>query len=536
METAMQIWKSGDRNKIWQYFCGFLDLDMDRFLDIQNQKLLAQLELLNRCDMGRKLLGNPLPTTVNEFRDKVPLTTYGDYTEWFAERKEGALPARPCLWACTSGTSGTLKWVPLTETMLQLSIETAVTTILLSTAVSNGEFTLKYSSRIFGFPPPTPYIAWSMMGGLVERFGFRFIPPLDEEYARSDMMARMSRGFTMAMREGVDVCVGIPAAVIRVAEGLGQRKRAFSLSMLDPRILRRILGAVRKAKRANRAMLPKDFWDLKSMVLGGQDLDAFREKIKAYWGVDAYEYYVNSEFTGCLGLPAWNHKGMTFFPHIGFLEFIREEDSRRLLSDPGYRPSTLLLNELCSGESYEVVFTNFNGGAFTRYRPGDMIKVISLGDPDTGVSLPQFRVRGRADKLIDIAGFTRIDESTIWRAVEQAGVHYEGWIARKETEAGQPVLRLYLALNQEVEVEALQDSIHHNLKLLDSSYRDVETILGLRPLRIKLLPWGTFDRWEKERIAAGADPAFIKEQHMQPNLEIMNQILVLAGEPQRSQD
>ena len=40
------IFQSGDADKIWQKFCGFIDLSVDEFMDIQKGLLEEQLELV----------------------------------------------------------------------------------------------------------------------------------------------------------------------------------------------------------------------------------------------------------------------------------------------------------------------------------------------------------------------------------------------------------------------------------------------------------------------------------------------------------
>ena len=263
---------------------------------------------------------------------------------------------------------------------------------------------------------------------------------------------------------------------------------------------------------------------------GGMDLAAFRAKIEYYWGVDPFEFYPQSEFGSIIALPSWKRRGMVFQPYVGFLEFIPESESVKSLSDASYQPPTCLLNELEVGKCYEVVLTSFYGGAFARYRPGDMVKITSLQDDEAGVSLPHLLFRGRADRLIDLGGFTRLDERTIWLAIEEAQVKYENWMARKEMGEQHTIIHLYLSCKGDVDEETVRERVHAGLKKYDTSYADLEDMLGWKPLRVTLLPLGVFDKWEKERIALGADPAFVKDQRMEPPDYAVNRILELSKE------
>ena len=68
-------------DRVWRKYCGFLDLSIQQFMTIQESLLLQQIEQAARCPLGEKLIGRRIPTSVDEFRRLVPLTTYEDYLE-----------------------------------------------------------------------------------------------------------------------------------------------------------------------------------------------------------------------------------------------------------------------------------------------------------------------------------------------------------------------------------------------------------------------------------------------------------------------
>lgn len=51
----------------------------------------------------------------------------------------------------------------------------------------------------------------------------------------------------------------------------------------------------------------------------------------------------------------------------------------RSLEDRGYRPRTCLMDEVRAGQEYELVISVLHGGAFMRYRIGDMYRCLSAG-------------------------------------------------------------------------------------------------------------------------------------------------------------
>ena len=151
-------------------------------------------------------------------------------------------------------------------------------------------------------------------------------------------------------------------------------------------------------------MLPRDLWKLKGLVTFGIDGEVFREKIKDMWGCYPLDFHGCTE-APIIAMQAWDHNGMTFVPHLNFLEFIPEDEHFKSQLDPGYRPRTILLDEVKAGENYEIVITNFHGGALTRFRVGDMVRITSLQNERLGINTPQMAFERRVDGLLDFLLF-----------------------------------------------------------------------------------------------------------------------------------
>jgi len=75
MSTARELIHQGKNKEIWQKYCGFIDFSVDEFVEIQSHLLLEQLRLLEDCELGHRLLWGLKPSSIEEFRQKVPLTT-----------------------------------------------------------------------------------------------------------------------------------------------------------------------------------------------------------------------------------------------------------------------------------------------------------------------------------------------------------------------------------------------------------------------------------------------------------------------------
>jgi phenylacetate-coenzyme A ligase PaaK-like adenylate-forming protein len=219
---------------------------------------------------------------------------------------------------------------------------------------------------------------------------------------------------------------------------------------------------------------------------------------------------------------------MTPTPSSCFLEFAPEEEWLKSHENKEYQPSTVLLDEVKPGKRYEVILTSFYGMPFLRYRIGDLIRVVALEDEESGIKLPQIVFDSRASDLIDIAGFSRLDEKTIWRAIANTGIRFEDWSARKEYEQNEPNMHLYIELKQEMNVRELERLIHQELVSINHDYKDLESMLGIQPLRVTILPAGSFQKYYEKRKASGADLAHLKPPHMNASDTVIQDLLSYA--------
>lgn len=529
MTSSMDIWFNGNKELIWEKFCGYLHFSLPAFMHIQETLLIEQIKLLQGCELGIKLLGNQRINSIEDFRQKVPLTTYADYEPYLSKKREDVLPAKPRTWALTTLVGDQQKWVPISEKAWDVLVDSILGLLIISTSSEEAKFSLKPGDVVFNISPPCPFFAGICTRQVLPLTGLRLIPPDNDEFNRLSFSERISRGFGMAVGSRIDIIVAIGSMIV----GAGQSFRMPAIprkNLLDPKVTMNIIQALLRNKCNKNGILPMHFWKLKSILATGSDLPVFSPKIEYYWGKRPFEFYINTEYTCFVGSFTWNKKSMTFSPYACFLEFLPQKDINKISNNPGYRPKIILLNEIKAGQFYELVFTNLNGGIFTRYRSGDIVQFLSLDDKDAEIKLPQFAVKGRDDKLINIGNLTLIDEKAIWQILQSSAISYSNWMARKETERGEPVMRIYLESTSNENELDLTALLHEELKKVDTSYKYLEEMSGLKPLRVRLLPTGTLSRWENEMLKAGRDFNWVKEQRMQASDEVIDGVLKLVKE------
>jgi hypothetical protein len=351
----------------------------------------------------------------------------------------------------------------------------------------------------------------------------RFMPPL-ENMDKFTFEERIRLGFQQALSQGLDGFCGLSLVLVKVGEKFAQASNKASVLpyLKQPRAVLRLTQGLVKSKLAGRPMLPRDLWSVKGIISGGLDSWVYKDKIKELWGRYPLDVYAGSE-GGIYATQTWDYTGMTFIPNLNFLEFIPDDELIKWQMDRSYKPKTLLLDEVKAGEEYEVVLTNFHGGAMMRYRPGDMVRITSLRNDELGIELPQMVFTRRADDIIDF-GVTRLSEKIIWQAIEDSGVPYEDWIACKE--AGENMaLHIYMELkdgsqNSEAEIAT---AVYNNIIAVDDNQNtaaeirsDFTNFIDFK-IEVTLLPRGTFNNYVEQRRSEGADLAHLKPPHVNPS-------------------
>lgn len=525
MFTQEPVFHSGNEDKIWKKFCGFFDLPLGEFMEIQEALLMEQINLISGSPLGKAIMLGARPKSVEEFRSMVPLTKYEDYVPYIGDCQTEHLVEKPATWVRTSGRSGKFKWVPYTEKALERHGDAAIADLIVGTTTRKGEVRIGPGSRFLFILAPRPYMSGISSWIFAERYGLKVIPPpeLSEKLSFQD---RISTGFRMAMKSGMDSAGAVATALYKTGETFANRSQGMGLSpsMLHPKVLFRLLRALLRSKMQHRPLLPRDIWPVKGLLCSGTDAFIYKEQLEYYWGQTPHEVYGLSE-AGIVAMQSWKKKGLMFYPYMDFFEFIPEEEMEKSKQDKNYHPKTVLIDEVKPGEVYEMVITNFHGMPFLRYRPGDLVRCIGLEEKETGISLPQFAFHARADGLIYLFNIVMLDEALVWQAIDSCDIKIEDWTARKEYENKIPILNIYLELKEGEKDEDLTAKIHQNFIRLSPLYEEAILENERNPVRVTLVPPGSFQKYYEKKREEGADLAHLKPPHMNATDDIIRILL-----------
>lgn len=506
--------KEGDNQALWDEYCGFLDLSVEEFMSIQRRLLLEQIEIWSDSSLGQKFLRGRKPAGVEEFRRIVPLTTYEDYAQILLQKESSMLPAEAVLWIQTTWEGGMnpVKVAPYTKSMLDTYRNNVMSCLMLASSREKGHFDISPKYHILYALAPLPFATGILPLLFKDEIGINFLPPV-EEAVHMSFGERNKKGFKMGMSRGIEYFFGLGSVTYYVSLSLGamQGKSASGdkslkekLSGISPAMLLRLLSARKKCKEENRELMPKDLFHLKGFMCAGTDNNCYKDELEELWGIRPMEIFAGTEPT-CIGTETWTRDGMYFFPDACFYEFIPENEMERNLADSAYVPRTILMDQVVPGEKYELVITVFKGGAFARYRVGDMYRCVGLTSKEDQTRIPRFHYVDRVPTIIDIAGFTRITENSINSAVKLSGLAVENWIALKEYgEKGRPMLHMYMEMKKEalitggVSCRIIKEHLSVYFKYLDQDYKDLKKILGMDPLKVTLVRCGTFAAYEEK--------------------------------------
>lgn len=214
MLKAIDLLRQGRYEELWQMCCGFLNLDIEEFMEIQHSLLLQQLELWSSSAIGKKIMRGAKPKTVEEFRQLVPLTDYKDYCPELLEKKEDVLPARPEMWAHSSGRAGDYpcKWVPLSSDYVQQLSKVLYGIGMISCASHWGDVSqIPANIKLLYGVAPRPYISGTFADVLRLQSPFKYLPDL-EKAEKLSYEERIAAGFKQALNEGLDYFFGLPGA------------------------------------------------------------------------------------------------------------------------------------------------------------------------------------------------------------------------------------------------------------------------------------------------------------------------------------
>lgn len=137
--------RGGDRDALWREYLGFMDLDLQGYMAIQNRLMLEQIGVWSKSGLGKRILGGAAaPDSIEAFRKTVPLTTYDDYADILLQKRDDDLPVPAAIWIKTTWEGGKhpIKVAPYTQGMLDTYRVNMGACLMMFGATGKGRFSV----------------------------------------------------------------------------------------------------------------------------------------------------------------------------------------------------------------------------------------------------------------------------------------------------------------------------------------------------------------------------------------------------------
>ena len=204
------------------------------------------------------------------------------------------------------------------------------------------------------------------------------------------------------------------------------------------------------------------------------------------------------------GLPSVEYPGSFFFDwRVAYHEFLPEDQT----VDPNVvtvtePPETIGMMDVEPGKRYQLIVTPIYND-LTRYIMPDIFECVSKGDNMLNSNIPVFKYYSRADKLLVLHNFTRINEEEMVSVLHDAEIPFVDFTARGELHESREFLSLYIELSETMSEDEVLDRVNKRLLEFDKDWRDLSDYMNYTPLKVTLLPKDTFKKYlhRKEGMA-----------------------------------
>jgi len=444
----------------------------------QNRLVKEKIKKLSNCSLGKKL-GVDKGTSIND----MPLTGYNLYLPFFKDPSEGELmyPLSDYVNAHTSGTMGKPKNYLLPKTGFIENIKKTALGILLLCTYDEGEFTYDIGDVLYANYPGGSFFSALMVDSFKNRESsfLKVIPDNSESMTFQEKV-----DFFIDNYEKIDIS--------------GMMVTTF-LDEIYPRL--------------------KEPLSLKGFLTSDIAAGPLKEEIKEKSGSYPSTIYASTE-TMVASLPSVEYPGGFFFDwRVIYPEFIPEDN--QVNSDIRWivdTPDTLSMFDVEEGKRYQLIATPYYND-FTRYVMPDILECVAKSDDLLTIEIPIFKYYSRADNLLVIHNFTRISEEELLMIMKNSDIPFTEFTVRRELEGSKEYLSVYMELRRDMSEEEIYTAMNEALISHDDDWRDLNECINYTPLKLKILPEGTFNNFLDSVDMHRVNRISMKEKHFNKLLD-----------------
>ena len=446
-------------------------------------------------------------SSVEEFRERVPINDYNSLEPYITRQQEGNLEltvAEPVFYTRTSGTTGRHKYIPLTRSGVN-----QIKHFQKQLAYSLWRKTDFFKGTVLGFFSPgiegrlangipfgsTSGATYESLSSIFEKkfeipkeaFNLDNVEAKYEVYALSALVHGSTTGISSVNPSSLlKVCMLIEQRAEELLDALVDGKdtnllkgTASILPSLRSQLLPYRKASLSQVLDKDGTIPPDILWPKLSALVTwtGGSCGIALEKLKSYLplNVNIVEMgYSCSEFNGTVNIDI---KRNTCLPLLtdNFYEFVAKEDWE------SNSPKFLLLNEIDADKDYYIFVTTASG--LYRYDINDVVRAT-----DGVGNCPGLRFVRKGKGMTNITG-EKISEDQAIAAVsyglKSAGYITETFLVLAEEDAS--TYRIFVESSQNISVDLLSEKIEGELRKRNAEYDDKRASGRLNPVEVERL-------------------------------------------------
>lgn len=505
----------------------------------KNEKLLFDIIRKNRdCAFGKAHHFDEIKT-LEDYRRNVPLSVFADYEDdinrMINNNEEGRLFSAPLVgYAKTSGSTGSIKYIPLSQSEVDIFTSNTLTIMMaLADRYQREKYGhgMKPGRGMFSAPSmedflPNGRLCSNIADVAAMQLGFIYPYIINIPFKKLFKMNEVEPKY-INLRFGLEdpntaYIFGIFTS--NLSDILNYMKQNWSIlvndiekgtiseiAMADETTRKKLLKVIKpNPKRA--AELRKEFekgfdetiirriWPNIAVIssIGNGIFAPFTKDVRRYAGDVPIDFLIYGASEGLFAtVDALESEKRLLIVDSCYYEFIPQDDETKICS----------IDELEIGKEYELIITNQAG--LYRYHCGDIIKVESYMN-----ECPYITFSYRKGHLLSLSGEKTTEEhmgAVIEKLKEKAGCDNLSWVVTSDTDTFPIHYTLLLENDQGLDLSVYSEFANEELMKINPRYADMLFFMVMGNMKIKNLKKGTFEEWKQYLVTEkGVSPTQVK--------------------------
>lgn len=492
--------------------------------------------------------------TIEDFQKMIPIQEYEDlrpYVDQHCNGEHGILTAKkPLLYATTSGTTGTPKYIPITKTTAKKG-HSRVNRIWCYNYSMNAEN--MFDGRILAISSPAVegYVADGTAYGSTSGHMYKNIPKIiKNKYVLPSFIMEIedysAKYYTILLlslniRNITYLSTANPSTIYLLCQKMNEWKDDLLQDMRNGTVNDSIKLTTMERKEINKLLFPNperaatisdlynkyqiirpmDIWpQLKTIgCWTGGNAGNFITSMKPYFSNNTNIRdlgYLASELRGSIPIFNGNNSGILTI-QSNFFEFVEVE-----IWNSKENVKFKLANELEKNKAYYIFITNDSG--LYRYNMNDIIRVTGFF-----LTTPMIIFLQKGKGVCNITG-EKLYETQIMNAIE--GIKHEMNIsfvfyffyANVDKKCYEMLCEFDGEIKPEKQEEILE-SVEQKLKAINMEYKAKRDSLRLNPIQLIILSSGSFNKYKDKKVKEGQREGQFKMVILSDDTKVKNELL-----------